>query len=109
MFASRLWIAALTTAFFLLVPAARAADQPAKAATIAERTAGMRHMDGLFPLDYDAHSGKLYLTVRKLDTDFLLRLATPRTGIERHRAGPRQAHRAPCRALHALRAEAADD
>ena len=29
-------------------------------------------MDGLFPLDYDAHTGKLYLTVRKLGSDFLL-------------------------------------
>jgi hypothetical protein len=72
MFPSRLWIAALTTALVLSAPDAHAADQPAKPASIAERTAGMRHMDGLFPLDYDAHTGKLYLTIRKLDTDFLL-------------------------------------
>ena len=53
-------------------PAAFAADKPAKPASIAERTAGMRHLDGLFPIDYDATTGKLYLTVRQLDTDFLL-------------------------------------
>ncbi|MGA7523085.1 MAG: zinc-dependent metalloprotease [Acidobacteriaceae bacterium] len=38
-----------------------AADQPAK--TIAERTASMHHLPGLLPLDWDAHSGKLYLEV----------------------------------------------
>jgi hypothetical protein len=72
MFSSRLRIAALTTAFFFPAPHAIAADQPAKVVSISERTAGMRHLDGLFPLDYDVHTGKLYLTVRKLDTDFLL-------------------------------------
>jgi Met-zincin/Domain of unknown function (DUF5117) len=48
------------------------ADVSAKTKTITERIAGMRHQDGLFPLDYDAETGKLYLTVRKLDEDFLL-------------------------------------
>jgi hypothetical protein len=48
------------------------ADTPQKAKTIAERTVGMRHQDGLFPLDYDAATGKLYLTIRRLDEDFLL-------------------------------------
>ena len=39
--------------------------------TIAQKTAGMHHMDGYFPLDYDAKAGKLYLTIDKFNTDFL--------------------------------------
>ena len=41
------------------------------AESIAEKTAGMHHIDGYFPLDYDAKAGKLYLTVDKLNTDFI--------------------------------------
>ncbi len=61
---------ALCLTSLLSTPGVRAAEAPAK--SIAERTAGMRHLDGLFPIDYDGHAGKLYLTIRKLDTDFLL-------------------------------------
>jgi Met-zincin/Domain of unknown function (DUF5117) len=43
--------------------AAPPADQPASPKTLAERTASMRHMPGLLPLDWDAKSGKLYLEV----------------------------------------------
>lgn len=45
---------------------------------IAEKTAGMHHVDGYFPLDYDAKTGKLYLTVDKLNTDFLYLDQLPR-------------------------------
>ncbi|HEX3662472.1 MAG TPA: zinc-dependent metalloprotease [Acidobacteriaceae bacterium] len=48
----------------VLTASAFAADQPvAPAKTIAERTASMRHMPGLLPLDWDAQSGKLYLEI----------------------------------------------
>lgn len=34
---------------------------------LAARTAGMKHFDGLFPLDWDGKTGKLYLEVSHLD------------------------------------------
>ncbi len=49
----------------------------ASARTLEERVSGMRHMDGLFPLDYDAKTGRLYLEVAKLDDDFLLVQSLP--------------------------------
>ncbi|HEX3986275.1 MAG TPA: zinc-dependent metalloprotease [Acidobacteriaceae bacterium] len=52
---------ALAFASTCIASAAPASDQPAK--TLAERTASMRHMPGLLPLDWDAKSGKLYLEV----------------------------------------------
>ena len=39
---------------------------------IARRTATMRHMDGLFPLDWDEQAGKLYLEIPRMNQDFLL-------------------------------------
>ena len=33
---------------------------------IAEKTSGMKHMDGLIPLDWDARSGKLYLEIARI-------------------------------------------
>jgi len=41
------------------------------AETIAQKTTGMHHVDGYFPLDYDAKAGKLYLTIDRFNTDFL--------------------------------------
>src|ERR1700712_3119494 len=32
----------------------------------------MDHLDGLFPLDWDAKNGKLYLEIPELNKDFLL-------------------------------------
>ena len=40
--------------------------------TLAQKIAGMDHRDGLFPLDWDAKSGKLYLEIPALNKDFLL-------------------------------------
>ncbi len=40
--------------------------------TIETRTATMRHMDGLFPMDWDERSGKLYLEIPQMNEDFLL-------------------------------------
>ena len=36
-----------------------------------ERIAGMKHMDGLFPLSWDDHNGKLYLEISNFEQDFL--------------------------------------
>jgi hypothetical protein len=41
------------------------------ATTLHDRIAGMKHMDGLFPLSWDDHNGKLYLEIRNFDQDFL--------------------------------------
>ena len=60
----------------LLAPSllfAQRTDRPAGAAgsmpsqDLTTRTAGMSHMPGLLPLDWDAKAGKLYLEVPKLD------------------------------------------
>lgn len=37
--------------------------------TIAAKTAGMKHMDGLLPLDWDARAGKLYVEIPGLSPD----------------------------------------
>jgi hypothetical protein len=46
-------------------PAGSAAEPPG----IREKTAGMKHFDGLIPLDWDAKAGKLYLEIGHLGTD----------------------------------------
>ena len=48
---------------------ARAADAPQ---TLSQKIAGLERKDGLFPLDWDAKAGKLYLEIPRLDDDFLL-------------------------------------
>ncbi len=45
------------------------ADSPQ---TIGQKVAGMDRKDGLFPLDWDAKGGKLYLEIPSTDKDFLL-------------------------------------
>ncbi len=42
---------------------AAAASEPTAPPTIHEKTAGMKHLDGLIPLDWDARTGKLYLEI----------------------------------------------
>ncbi|MGC2614553.1 MAG: zinc-dependent metalloprotease [Terracidiphilus sp.] len=49
-------------------PAAAASEPPAPQ-TIHEKTAGMKHLAGLIPLDWDAKTGKLYLEIGPLGTD----------------------------------------
>ncbi|MGF7182497.1 zinc-dependent metalloprotease [Tunturiibacter psychrotolerans] len=39
------------------------------AQTIATKTAGMKHLDGYLPLDWDAKTGKLYLEIPHLDSN----------------------------------------
>ncbi len=40
--------------------------------TFAQKIAGMEHKDGLFPFDWDAKNGKIYLEIPKTGEDFLL-------------------------------------
>ena len=42
---------------------------PATLPTIAAKTAGMKHFDGLLPLDWDAAGGKLYVEIPRLGPD----------------------------------------
>jgi hypothetical protein len=64
--------------FALLIVTVSAFAQPAKPTspaesaatpTIREKTAGMKHIEGLLPLDWDARAGKLYLEVDHLSPD----------------------------------------
>jgi hypothetical protein len=48
-----------TSAFASPAPAASGSAPP----TVAQATAGMKHMPGLIPLDWDARTGKIYLEV----------------------------------------------
>jgi len=43
-----------------------------KVQSIEDRTAGMRKLDGYFPLYWDDHTGNLWLEIPRFDTDFLL-------------------------------------
>jgi hypothetical protein len=56
----------------LLTPAICYAQAPqAQTPTIANKTAGLKHIDGFLPLDWDNQAGKLYLEIPHLDTDLL--------------------------------------
>jgi hypothetical protein len=44
----------------------KAATEPSATPTIREKTAGMKHVDGLIPLDWDGKTGKLYLQIPAL-------------------------------------------
>src|SRR5579875_3993341 len=48
-----------------------AAKKPGSPQSLAQRTAGMQHQDGLMPLDWDAKTGKLYLEISHPNTELL--------------------------------------
>jgi hypothetical protein len=52
-------------------PAAEARKEPAKTPTIEEKTAGMRKLDGFFPLYWDEAAGTLWLEIPTFDTEVL--------------------------------------
>ena len=59
-----------------------AAKDAAAVPTIREKTAGMKHLEGLIPLDWDARTGKLYLEIPRMDAegksaDFLYATSLP--------------------------------
>ena len=55
----------LTSPVLTLAQATKPAAATAESATptIREKTAGMKHLDGLIPLDWDARTGKIYLEI----------------------------------------------
>ncbi len=61
----------LALLFAPIFSAAQGANPPAPAAppSISAKTAGMKHLDGLLALDWDAQSGKLYLEIPRLGPD----------------------------------------
>ena len=60
---------------FLLLPIitfaqdAKQAADTASIPAISAKTAGMKHLDGLLPIDWDARAGKLYIEIAHLDPD----------------------------------------
>ena len=62
---------ALSLTLTSLYAGAAPATDPAPQ-TLTQKIAGMEHKDGLFPYDWDAKNGKLYLEIPKTDEDFLL-------------------------------------
>jgi hypothetical protein len=64
-----------TCAFFLTPlhaqPAGKTGQAPAHIPTIEEKTAGMRKLDGYFPLYWDETTGSLWLEIGRWDADFL--------------------------------------
>ena len=77
--------------------------------TLSQKIAGLERKDGLFPLDWDAKEGKLYLEIPETDKDFLLLdqlpygLGSNDIGLDRGQLG--QARRNRPRRLHDLRGE----
>jgi hypothetical protein len=55
----------------LAAPVYAQKDAPKELPSIAAKTAGMTHMPGLLPLDWDASTGKLYLEIPRLDQELL--------------------------------------
>jgi hypothetical protein len=55
----------------LLVPALLFAAQQAPSPTIAQKTAGAQKIDGLFPLYWDEHTGKMWLEIPDIGKEFL--------------------------------------
>lgn len=65
-----LFVFALSSLVTLSVAAqSPTAKEAAEVPGITEKTAGMKHMDGLIPLDWDAKSGKLYMEISKIGAD----------------------------------------
>ncbi len=75
------------TAFFLFV------NCISPAATIAEKTTGMRKMPGFFPLYWDAQAGNLFLEIERLGDEFLFYtslaggLGSNDVGLDRNQIG----------------------
>jgi hypothetical protein len=63
--------------FVVAALAAQSAPKQAAITTIAAKTAGMKHIDGYFPLDWDAKEGKLFLEVPRLKEEFLYTQSLP--------------------------------
>jgi hypothetical protein len=76
------------------VPAAgQQTERPAAIPPIADRTDGMKKLDGYFPLYWDDRSGSMFVEIARLDTDFLFTnglsagLGSNDIGLDRGRSG----------------------
>lgn len=58
-----------------LAAAAAAEAQPAPAATLAERTAGLQKIDGFLPLFWDEAGGRIYLEIARFDEEILYQVS----------------------------------
>ncbi len=73
--------------------AARQAQRPAAVPSIADRTDGMKKLDGYFPLYWDERTGSMYVEIPGFDTDFLFTtglsagLGSNDIGLDRGRSG----------------------
>ena len=77
--------------------------------SIADRTGGMKKIDGFFPLYWDEAGGRLFVEIPKLDTEVLYSTGFgDRPRLERHRHRPRRAGRLAHRQVRARRAAHAD-
>jgi len=63
------FLAVVSASFLVVAPPIIRAEAPE---TLSQKIAGMDHKDGLFPLDWDAKAGKLYLEIPAGEKDFLL-------------------------------------
>ncbi|HUK90573.1 MAG TPA: zinc-dependent metalloprotease [Blastocatellia bacterium] len=50
-------------------------DKPAPVKSIAEKTAGLRKLDGYMPLYWDEAGGKMYLEISRFNTEFLYQVS----------------------------------
>ena len=88
-------IAVLAIVATLTVPLAAQQQQQRAAAipSIDDRTAGMKKLDGYFPLYWDERAGTLYLEIARFDSDFLFSnglsagLGSNDIGLDRGRGG----------------------
>ena len=76
-FSRRAFVCAVALGVFTAVAVGAAAQPPdsakraEKIGSIADRTAGMKKMDGFFPLYWDEAEGRLWLEVPRLDTEVI--------------------------------------
>ena len=76
-FSSRAFVCAAALGVFIAAAVAAAAQPPdgakraEKIGSIADRTAGMKKIDGFFPLYWDGAEGRLWLEVPRLDTEVI--------------------------------------
>ncbi|MFB6099494.1 MAG: zinc-dependent metalloprotease [Salinibacter sp.] len=74
-------VALVLGGFLLTVPAVQAQEADTAAVpTIAEKTEGMKKIDGYFPVYWDAQTGKLWLEIPRFNTEFLYLSSLP-TGL----------------------------
>jgi hypothetical protein len=86
-------VLAIMTTLTIPMAAQQAQPRPATPPSIADRTSGMKQMDGYFPLYWDERTGSLFMEVSRFDQDFLFSnglsagLGSNDIGLDRGRGG----------------------